>query len=218
MKWFVTGTDTEVGKTVVTSCLAQSARGRGTVIAAKPVASGVAAGTAGEDAERIAAAAGHAPWVRATYDLPVSPHRAGLIRGDRLPPDLLAQVSALQADTVLVEGVGGWYVPLSVAPPVWVVDLARATGGRVWVVAANRLGVLNHTLLTLEAIRRDGMEVAAVVLNDGLAATPDDVSRRWNRNDLETLGQVPVLALPAIDLDDTDALQRAGDTLWQGVL
>ena len=216
MRLFVTGTDTHVGKTVVTCCLARAAAARGTVSAAKPVASGVRPGTPGEDAEQIAAHAGHAPRVFATYEAPLSPHRAALLEGRSLDADALrAWVAALGADTVLVEGVGGWRVPIRLDPPLWVVDLARAAGGPVVIVAPDRLGVLNHTLLTVEAVRADGLAVAAVVLNRGV---PADDSRRTNLDDLSALAGVPVVPFPAVDLGDERAVRNAGAALLRVIV
>ena len=216
MRLFVTGTDTDVGKTVVTACLARAARRRGSVCAAKPVASGVAPGTSGEDAERIARAAGHPPRVFAAWQAPLSPHRAAWVEGASLDPEALRDwVATLHADTVLVEGVGGWRVPIWLSPRLWVVDLARATAGDVVIVAADRLGVLNHTLLTVEAVRADGLRVAAVVLNRGV---PEDASRRSNLDDLEALLDVPVVPLPRIELEDPAALDQAGAAILRVIV
>jgi dethiobiotin synthetase len=214
---FVTGTDTEVGKSVVTACLAASARGRGTVRAVKPVASGVPARERGEDATLLGFAAGHAPIVWGTWQTPVSPHRAAMLEGLPVPHDLLDRIRGVRADTVLVEGVGGWRVPLCLEPALWVSDLARATAGPVLVVAANRLGVLNHTLLTVEAVRAEGLQVAAVVLNEGAPAASDDRSRAWNHADLQALLDVPVHRIPRVDPGDAGSLRRAGDALWDVV-
>jgi dethiobiotin synthase len=204
MRLFVTGTDTDVGKSVVTACLAAAARAHGTVVACKPVASGVPAGTAGEDALRIARGAGHDPLVFTTWSTPVSPHRAAWLEGRPVVPDLLERVRALQADTVLVEGAGGWRVPVA-APSdttpareaLWMKDLAAATGGPCIVVAADKLGVLNHTLLTVEAIRRDGLQVLGVVLNQGLRPE-DDISTSSNEADLRWLLDVPLAVAPHV--------------------
>lgn len=191
---FVTGTDTGVGKTRVTALLAALAREDGrSVVACKPVASGVDEG-AGDDATALAEAAGHAPCTFFALRAPLSPHRAALLQGAVLPPDLAESIAGLRADVVLVEGVGGWRVPLSLAPPVFVEALARATGPDVVVVAANRLGVLNHTLLTVDAVRRDGFAVTAVVLCD-TTPTPD-ASGAWNAEDLRQTTGAPVIRLP----------------------
>jgi dethiobiotin synthetase len=215
MRWFITGTDTDVGKTVATACLAQSARKRGSVIAAKPVASGVAGGTLGEDALLISEAAGHAPLCHATYGPAVSPHRAILMGGKALNAPALAHwIQRLQGDSVLVEGVGGWRVPLQVgASPIQVNDLARWTDGRIIVVARDRLGTLNHTLLTVEAIHREGFDVAGVVL----CRIPGETPPPSNLDDLGMLLTVPVALLPVINPTSASAREAAGDALWQAL-
>ena len=215
MRLFVTGTDTGVGKSVVTACLAEAARARGTVVACKPVASGVDDG-AGEDATLLGEAAGHPPLVYATFRAPVSPHRASREEGRVVPVSILGEIRRLQADTVLVEGVGGWRVPICLETGLWVEHLARATGGPVVVVAADRLGVLNHALLTVEAVRADGLEVAAVVLNGG--AAPADASRASNRSDLAELLGLPVLAVPTIDPRDRAARAAVGADLLSAIV
>ncbi len=215
MRWFVTGTDTEVGKTLTTACLARAARSRGAVVACKPVASGAAPGTAGEDAERIAAAAGHDPLCFAAFATPVSPHRAAAAEGRELPPDLLDRVRALDADTVLVEGVGGFLVPLGGG--LWVQDLCEATGGPVVVVAADRLGTLNHTLLTLAAVRAAGFDPAVVALSRH-PGWQDDPSTRTNLDDLRALAGVPVVPVPTLDPADEAAQERVGHELWRAIL
>lgn len=209
-RWFITGTDTDVGKSVVTAALAAARRGR--VVAAKPVASGVERGF-GEDAERIGRAAGHPPRVFARWRAPLSPHRAASLEGGSLDPAALdAWIRALDAETVLVEGVGGWRVPIGLSPPYEVRDLARAAGGRVLLVAADRLGVLNHARLTVDAVRADGFDLAAVVLN---RCAGEDDSTRWNLEDLRMLLSVPVVGFPRVDPDDLDALEAAGRALWR---
>lgn len=215
MRLFVTGTDTGVGKSVVTACLAAAARARGSVLACKPVASGVAPGTAGEDAELLGFAAGHAPLVFHTFEAPLSPHRAAELEGRTLPDDVLDRIRALSADVVLVEGVGGWCVPLRVDPPLWVPDLAQATGPTVLVVAADRLGVLNHTILTVRAVQDAGYTVAGVVLNRG--AAPADASSASNLDDLRRLCAVPVEPLGSVDVASGDALLDAGRRLSHAV-
>lgn len=213
-RWFVTGTDTEIGKSVVTACLAQAARRWGSVVAAKPVASGVEPGTAGEDAELLGAAAGHPPLVLRTWRAPLSPHRAALAEGRPVDPEALdGFCRGLAADTVLVEGVGGWRVPLRADHVRYEVrDLARATGGRVVVVAADRLGVINHTRLTVEAVRADGLNLAGVVLNRGVGDASE--ARSSNLDDLRLLIDVPVAVLEALDVGDPAAREAAGAGLW----
>jgi dethiobiotin synthase len=216
MRAFVTGTDTGVGKSVVTAALAAAARARGSVVACKPVASGVAPGSAGEDAELLGFAAGHPPVVFATFEAPLSPHRAAILEGRSVPEDLLDRIAALSADLVLVEGVGGWRVPVRLDPPLWVEDLARAAAGPVVVVAADRLGVLNHALLTVDAVRRAGLPVAAIALNRG--AGPPDGSRASNAYDLAILARCPVVPIPPLDPADPAALRSAGEPLLRAIV
>ncbi|MBT3222353.1 MAG: dethiobiotin synthase [Proteobacteria bacterium] len=206
-RWFITGTDTEVGKTVVTACLAQAARAWGSVVAAKPVASGVVAGAVGEDEALLAQAAGHQPLGLYRFCEPLSPHRAAILENRSVEPqEMINWVSSLEADTVLVEGVGGFKVPLSLEPSFDVADLAVAFGGKVVIVAADRLGVLNHTLLTVDAVRRCGLEIGAVVLNRGLGT-----SLRTNLLDLQQLLSFPVLTLETLDPGDSRQREEAGN-------
>jgi len=214
-RWFITGTDTDVGKTFVTAALAAGARSFGTVAAAKPIASGCTPSDPARDAARIAHCAGHAPLEWALAPEAVSPHRATL-RPPFEPEALRHWLGNLAADTVLVEGVGGWRVPLHVQEAgATVTDLARWSGGRVLLVSANRIGVLNHTLLTAEAIAHDGLELCGVILNNGAPAASDDVSRASNLEDLQALLDVPVVTCETLDLTSSDATRSAGESLWR---
>lgn len=190
---FITGTDTEVGKSVVTASIAAATGAR----ALKPIASGVTPGTAGEDAELLARACGHIAETAISWVPPVSPHRAGEDTGRHANlQQILAWIQARSAPKLLVEGVGGWRVPIS-----WdfgVPELAQALDFPVLVVAANRLGVLNHTLLTVDAVRHSGLQVAGVVLNDLLADAGQDISRASNLADLRALLDVPVWSFPRL--------------------
>lgn len=213
---FVTGTDTGAGKSVVTAALAAALAEAGVRVAAlKPVASGVEDSPPGDDARLLGFAARHEPKVKVALRAPLSPHRAARLEGARVEPaEVVAWIREQPGDTRLCEGVGGWKVPIS---PTWgVEDLARELGWDVLVVAANRLGVLNHALLTVHAVQRAGLRVAGVVL------TPlaDDASVPVNAEDLrELLPGIPVREMPRIAmgpaLDDAlhAALARAGRAL-----
>ena len=165
MSFFVTGTDTGVGKTRVTRMILESLRNAGIDAAGyKPVSSGDR-----EDGRILAAASGGLTLDEVNpvhFITPVTPYVAGLLENRAVnPADLLAGFRRLAAAhaTVIVEGVGGWEVPL--AANYRVSDLARDLGLPVILVAANRLGVLNHILLTLDAIRAKGLTCAGIVLN-----------------------------------------------------
>jgi dethiobiotin synthetase len=163
--FFITGTDTGVGKTFITAALARRAVGLGRrVFAFKPIETGcrkVDDQLVGEDQEIISKAAGD--WqtgsLRGVYRFPLAaaPSVAAEAAGETI--DLRAIDRALsegksRADLVLVEGAGGWRVPITASLDMG--GLARRLHMPVLVVARAGLGTINHTLLTLEAAKRDG--------------------------------------------------------------
>lgn len=197
MRLFVTGTDTGVGKTYVSAGLVAAARAAGLdCVGLKPICCG-----GREDADALHAASGGAislnevnpVWLRP----PVAPYTAAMIESRMvdlaLVRETLAAVSQRHA-SVVVEGAGGWLVPIT--QEYTFADLAVELGWPVLVVAANRLGVLNHTLLTLEAIARRGLSCAGVVLNEaGRVSAEEQMATATNLQVLQTLTQVPVWEL-----------------------
>lgn len=189
MKYFVTGTDTGVGKTYVTALLARALTQAGiTTAALKPVACGDR-----DDAVLLQQATG-----RLTLDqinpvylrAPLAPLEAARLEGRQLDIPFFEDWffdTVKGSEAVLVEGAGGWLVPF--APGKSMADLAEAFGLPVLIVAANRLGCLNHVFLTLESLRSRHIPCAGVILNT-LSSTPDE-SRRANRALIEK--EVPVL-------------------------
>ena len=156
----VTGTDTGVGKTVVTAAIAAAAaRAGATVAVVKP------AQTGGDDDAGVVSALAAPAIVKtlASYPDPLAPLAAARVSG-RVPLGLSTVVDAvrsLRTDLVLVEGAGGLLVSLG---PQWTVaDLARELGAPVVVVARAGLGTLNHTALTLEALQRRGLRARVVI-------------------------------------------------------
>jgi dethiobiotin synthetase len=138
------------------------------------------------------------------YGPPASPHLAAALAGEEIEPERLRQTAAAAAggaDAIVCEGVGGLLVPLS--PSYLVRDLAADLGYPLVVVASPGLGTINHTLLTLEAARAAGLEVAAIVLTPWLEE-PTAIERS-NRETIAALGNVPVLILPPLDLADPAA-------------
>ncbi len=202
---FVTGTGTEVGKSVVAAVIANTAVREGYEVAVfKPVVSGL--DEAGEaDHELLARASGSAqspdqisPY---RFDLPVSPHLAADLGGEVIDPGVLRAAAATAGgagDVLVCEGVGGLLVPL--APTYLVRDLAREFGYPIVIVAAPGLGTINHTLLTIEAARAVGLEVRAVILNPW-PEEPGDLEIS-NRSTIAELGAVEVLTLGVLDLGD----------------
>jgi dethiobiotin synthetase len=220
---FVTGTDTGAGKTVVAAAIVAALRASGVRVAAfKPVVTGLDEPDAvwPADHELLAAAAGTRPRdVCATTFAPaVSPHLAAELAGVRLSLDDLAGAAravAMDADALVVEGVGGLLVPLS--PEHDVRDLAVDLGLPLVVAARPGLGTINHSLLTLEAARAAGLDVRAVVLTPWPAEP--SVMERSNRDTIARRGAVDVRTLPAV-APAVEDLARAGARLpvreWLG--
>jgi len=155
---FVTGTDTGVGKTRVAVALIHALRARGLRVAAmKPVSAGNAPGELNEDVEALMQAANLALDVRDVnpyaFAEPIAPHIAAHRAGIRIELPVITQAYsrlAAAADVVVVEGAGGWRVPLNEHEDM--ADLAQALGLPIVLVVGMRLGCLNHALLTAEAI------------------------------------------------------------------
>ena len=205
---FVTGTDTGVGKTLVSSAMLSLLAASGLrAVGMKPVAAGldlVDASWRNEDVEQLQAAGNvDAPLsLRCPYLLraPLSPHLAARDEGVRiaLQPLLSAYAQlARQADAVVVEGVGGFRVPL--AEDFDSADLAVALGLPVVLVVGLRLGCLNHALLTAEAIRARGLVLAGWVgsaIDPRMLAFDDNLQTLRARLDAPLFGVVPHLASP----------------------
>jgi dethiobiotin synthetase len=201
MSIFVTGTDTDVGKTIVTGGIAGALRARGLAIGVvKPVQSGAAADDAGGDAARLKQLAGVgeplteiAPFALAE---PLAPLVAARRQGLELELDaVVARVQAVarRYDGILVEGAGGLLVP--VGEDWTIADLAVALGYPVLVVARARLGTVNHTALTVLVLRELGLDVVGVVVN----GSPDESSAD-NRALIERFAAVEVVGqLPWLD-------------------
>lgn len=211
----VTGTDTGVGKTVIAVALVALLRRRGLRVAAmKPVETGVLPG-APSDAARLRAAAGGkdrpGDVCPVSYAEPLAPLVAAA-RAAR-PVDLAALDAALgrlasQRDAIIVEGAGGLLVPLT--QQVSYAELfARWRLGLV-VVAANRLGAINHVLLTVQAARAAGLRVRAVILNAVSGAAPDAAAQTNGATLAQLLPSVPVLSWPWLtDLSDDVLAEQA---------
>ena len=169
--YFITGTDTEIGKTYVACALLHAFRGQGlTAIGMKPVAAGTDAAGHNDDVEALIAASSLAlPRDRVNsycFADPVAPPIAAAEAGVTIGSDRIRQALdelAGQADVVVVEGVGGFVVPL--AEGFDAADLAGALGIPLILVVGMRLGCLNHALLTVEAIRARGLPLAGWIAN-----------------------------------------------------
>lgn len=194
---FVTGTDTGVGKTFVACGLALALRDGGRRVSVmKPVETGVASEP--EDAVRLRAAAADpapldavCPW---RFRAPLAPSEAARAEGTSIDVDaLVARVLARRraADALLVEGAGGLLVPIR-DRVTWLDVLAR-TGLDLLIVAANRLGVVNHTALTARVARAAGIPVRGFVLSH--PTPPADPSCARNAETIAELTGLPCLAV-----------------------
>lgn len=203
---FVTGTDTGVGKTACACALVHALRARGLRVAPmKPVAAGAAphaGGWANEDTLALIAAAGPgAPSPAEVTPLllrePMAPHVAAAREGRAIEvAPLVAEHRRLAeaADFTVVEGVGGFLVPLSPAEDTR--DLAVALGLPVVLVVGLRLGCLNHALLTAEAVRAAGLSLAGWIANaidPGMAVPDENVAALAGRLQAPLLGRLPFL-------------------------
>jgi dethiobiotin synthetase len=194
---FVTGTDTGVGKTVVTGALARSLRDRGlSAGVAKPVQSGNLAADPEGDAMVLRRLAGVDDAVDEicpyAFRAPLAPLVAARLEGRAIELDAILdalEVLGSRYDSLLVEGAGGWLVPIGED---WTIaDLAARLDVPLLVVARAGLGTVNHTLLTVESARACGLTVAGVVLNG--SAPSGDASPATNRDLIESFGEVAVL-------------------------
>jgi dethiobiotin synthetase len=188
MSLFVTGTDTDVGKTWVAAELLKAWRAAGKdVVGMKPIACGDRA-----DAELLRAANGgelginevNPVWMRPA----VAPYTASMIEERVVDLALIRETYKVLRSRhagIVVEGVGGWMVPI--LSDYAVADLAVELGAPVLVVAANRLGVLNHALLTVEAVISRGLKCAGVILNNPSPGELGNAARVTNGGVLEDL-------------------------------
>jgi len=221
---FVTGTDTEVGKTHVSAALLHALGARGLTVAGyKPVAAGTVPSADGqrvnEDVQRLHAASTLRPLAPeevgpCVFDTPCAPHIAARIEGRALrPAELLAGAARLgaRADAVVVEGVGGFCVPL-VEPgddPAWPggfdsADLAVQLGLPVILVVGMRLGCLNHAQLTAQAVLARGLRLAGWIANamqpEGPHHAANLAALRWRfdeRLGVPCLGELPYCTDPS---------------------
>jgi len=236
---FVAGTDTGVGKTILSAALAAAMTAGGERVRAfKPVVTGLADidGTAGTGAADpagagaahpagvwppdhvlLAAAAGMDPEEVAPlrFGPAVSPHLAARLQDAPIDPRMLlehARASAAAGTVLVVEGVGGLLVPL--AEDYSVCDLAADLGLPLLIAARPGLGTINHTLLTLRAARAAGLEVLAVVLTPW-PARPSAMELS-NSETIARLGEVEVATLSYVEATEPAALARAAEGLpWR---
>jgi len=216
---FVTGTDTECGKTVTTAALARALIADGRQVACfKPVASGCRItpdGLRNADAEALIDAMNvELPYEAVNpiaFEAPIAPHIAAEQAGICIDPaSICSRIAEIEADVRLVEGAGGWQVPLGPARDM--AALPRALGAAVVLVVGLRLGCINHALLTARAIRADGLPLAGWIANE---VDPDMEVREANvasiraRIGCPLIARLPHAAQPALEWIEPGALTGA---------
>lgn len=199
--YFITGTDTDCGKTEITLGLMQLLQSQGhSVLGMKPVASGAATtqdGLRNKDALRIRQQASHlVDYERVNpfaFEPPIAPHLAAERAGEVIDFDHINSCYeglSAEADFVLVEGVGGWRVPLG--PEQELSDLAVKLGLPVILVVGLKLGCINHALQSAESILSSGVKLAGWVAN---TADPGMLEPEGNMESLKQRFQLPFLGL-----------------------
>ncbi|HEY9131929.1 MAG TPA: dethiobiotin synthase [Dyella sp.] len=209
-QWFIAGTDTGIGKTHASCTLLHAFREAGhRVCGMKPVASGcleTADGLRNEDAlALLAASSAPLPPYESINPIalrePLSPHLAALHESKRIALEPLRRAFdglAASYDTVVVEGVGGWLVPL--APGVFASDIAKAWRLPVILVVGLRLGCLNHALLSAHAIAADGCRLAGWIgnrIDPGMDAVDENLTTLRELLPAPCLGVLPHGVPPA---------------------
>lgn len=204
--YFITGTDTDVGKTTIAAGLLYAAREAGlSTVAGKPVASGcesTAQGLRNADALALMAESSieltYAEVNPLAFAPAIAPHLAAREAGvvlsvqSLLPP--MRHVLSAGADFTVIEGAGGWRVPL--AGQETLSDLAQALGLPVILVVGVRLGCISHALLTAEAIRQDGLQLAgwvANIIDPHTSRLEENLATLAERLPAPCLGRVPRL-------------------------
>ncbi len=202
MSYFVTGTDTGVGKTLISCALLHGLAAQGKRVAGmKPVAAGCDDDGQNEDVLQLRAAGNvavdHGQINPYCFAPAIAPHLAAQLAGASIDVGhILASYSALagQAEVLIVEGVGGFLVPLNDGQDGG--ELARQLGLPVILVVGMRLGCLNHALLTVEAIEQRGLTLAGWVANivdPGMAMIEQNIAALQQRIAAPLLGTVPYL-------------------------
>ena len=210
--YFITGTDTDVGKTTVAAGLLQAARAAGLSTAAgKPVASGCEAtpeGLRNADALALMAqctvALSYEEINPVAFEPAIAPHIAAREAGVALTVQALLKpmqrILNQQADFTLIEGAGGWRVPLSGQDSLS--DVARGLGLPVILVVGVRLGCISLALLTAEAIAQDGLQLAGWVANlidPKTSRLEENLATLAERLPAPCLGRVPKLKSPTAE-------------------
>ena len=213
--WFVTGTDTGVGKTHVTALLLAEFRRRGLAAAAfKPIACGPGGRADAQQFRRLMANEVPLDVLNPIYlRRPLAPSVAARLERRRIDRHRILEAYAFLSaryELVLVEGAGGLLVPIDRA--YYVADLARELRLPLLVVARLGLGTINHTLLTVRQAQAMKLAVAGLILNDTAGGRPG-LAERTNPHVLAQLARVPLLGVVPFHYPVTRVVHRICDAL-----
>ncbi len=232
----VTGTDTDVGKTLIAGAIARNLRHSGrSVEVFKPAATGCPRrreGLVSEDAEFLAACADSRRMLSdiapVRYVRAVAPNVAASLSGEKVDlPTIFSAYERLAgaAEVVIVEGVGGLLCPIS--DDFWVIHFARLIDLAVVIVARANLGTINHTLLTLHAARSAGLNLAGVVINrfreEGLGPNDEPIgddermAMLTNPEQIARCGKIKVLARVPLDPETSVPQARIGEAVQMAI-
>lgn len=216
--FFITGTDTGVGKTVVTACLLTLFKSKAMDVGVmKPIESGVdpeCSSASNSDAKFLMEVSGSkdAEEEVCPYRLkiPASPYQAAQMAGSSIQPKtILEKFKVLQSrrDSMLVEGIGGLFVPIT--RNYNIADLVLGMGLPLIIVSRIRLGTLNHTLLTINAARQNGLSIKGIILNRQESGELSDVEMQQGKL-IEDLSDIPVLGTcPHIGNVSAEGIQKS---------
>ena len=213
--FFITGTDTDVGKTVVTACLATLFKSQGVGVM-KPIETGVdpnCSSIANSDTKFLMEVSGTTDAEEEVCPLrlktPASPYQASQIAGTSIQTStILNQFKILQSrhNIMLVEGAGGLLVPITASYNV--ADLAREIGLPLIIVSRVRVGTLNHTLLTINAARQYGLKIKGIILNKQENDDLDNIEEQQGKL-IEKLSDTPIIGTcPYIEDVSVEGIQN----------
>jgi dethiobiotin synthetase len=198
-RWFITGTDTEIGKTYVACALVRWLVSQGHRVAGmKPVASGCERtneGLRNEDALALMTAANVVvPYETVNpfaFEPAIAPHIAAAEAGQSIDIEKInAAAKTIKTDYLVIEGAGGWCVPLGGDRLLG--ELAKVIADEVILVVGMRLGCINHALLTASQVERDGIPLKGWIANH---VDPDMQAQAENLETLRSLMPVPLLGV-----------------------
>ena len=204
---FITGTDTGVGKTLIAGAIAKILHKAGKNVGVfKPIATGckkTKKGFIGQDAQFLARCASSESEIDlinpVTFKMPAAPFACEKAENKKVDLKKIADAYkqiCKNSDFIIVEGIGGIKVPIT--DRFDVLDLARAFKLPVVIVARSKLGTINHTLLTIDAVRSAGLLLAGVVIN-GYNKEVKDFAEKTNAKIIGKLGKVRILAVVPFD-------------------